>query len=64
MKNDESWAILRPLFLGGMRYFVNNQIIFEIKDLKTYFYTYEGVAKAVDGVSYQPGQGRALRCGG
>jgi oligopeptide/dipeptide ABC transporter ATP-binding protein len=39
---------------------VNNQIILQIKDLKTYFYTYEGVAKAVDGVSYQLAKGEPL----
>jgi peptide/nickel transport system ATP-binding protein len=39
---------------------VNDQIILEIKDLKTYFFTYEGVAKAVDGVSYQLAKGEPL----
>ncbi len=39
---------------------MNNQIILQIKDLKTYFYTYEGVAKAVDGVSYQLAKGEPL----
>ena len=39
---------------------MNNEIILEIKNLKTYFYTYEGVAKAVDGVSYQLARGEPL----
>ena len=39
---------------------VGNQTILEIKDLKTYFFTFEGVAKAVDGVSYQLAKGEPL----
>src|SRR5512136_1109093 len=39
---------------------MNNQKILEIKDLKTYFFTYEGVAKAVDGVTYRLGKGEPL----
>jgi len=39
---------------------VNDQIVLEIQDLKTYFYTFEGVAKAVDGVSCQLAQGEPL----
>jgi oligopeptide/dipeptide ABC transporter ATP-binding protein len=39
---------------------VNDHAILEIKDLKTYFFTYEGVAKAVDGVSYQLAKGEPL----
>ena len=39
---------------------MNNQIILEIKDLKTYFFTFEGVAKAVDGVSYRLAEGEPL----
>ena len=39
---------------------MNNQKILEIKDLRTYFFTYEGVAKAVDGVSYQLAKGEPL----
>jgi oligopeptide/dipeptide ABC transporter ATP-binding protein len=31
-----------------------------VKDLKTYFFTYEGVVKAVDGVSYELEQGETL----
>jgi ABC-type dipeptide/oligopeptide/nickel transport system ATPase component len=27
---------------------MNDQRVLEIRDLKTYFFTYEGVAKAVD----------------
>jgi oligopeptide/dipeptide ABC transporter ATP-binding protein len=34
--------------------------ILQIKDLRTYFYTSEGVAKAVDGVSYDINQGETL----
>jgi oligopeptide/dipeptide ABC transporter ATP-binding protein len=39
---------------------VNNQKVLEIRDLKTYFYTYEGVAKAVDGIHYQLAKGEPL----
>ena len=39
---------------------MNEQIILEIKNLKTYFYTYEGIAKAVDGVSYRLTNGEPL----
>ncbi len=39
---------------------MNEQIILEIKNLRTYFYTYEGIAKAVDGVSYQLAEGEPL----
>ena len=34
--------------------------LLEIKDLKTYFYTYEGVVKAVDGVTYDLEEGETL----
>jgi oligopeptide/dipeptide ABC transporter ATP-binding protein len=39
---------------------VNDEAILEIKDLRTYFFTYEGVAKAVDGISYQLAKGEPL----
>ena len=39
---------------------MNDQRVLEIRDLKTYFFTYEGVAKAVDGVSYQLAKGEPL----
>jgi oligopeptide/dipeptide ABC transporter ATP-binding protein len=39
---------------------MNNQKILEIKELRTYFFTYEGVAKAVDGVSYQLEKGEPI----
>jgi oligopeptide/dipeptide ABC transporter ATP-binding protein len=39
---------------------VNNQPVLEIKNLKTYFFTYEGTAKAVDGVSYRLAKGEPL----
>ncbi|UCF91019.1 MAG: ABC transporter ATP-binding protein [Desulfobacterales bacterium] len=35
-------------------------VILDIKDLKTFFYTYDGVAKAVDGISYRLNGGEAL----
>jgi oligopeptide/dipeptide ABC transporter ATP-binding protein len=35
-------------------------ILVDIRDLKTFFYTYEGVARAVDGVSYRLNSGEAL----
>ena len=34
--------------------------VLEVTDLKTYFFTYEGVAKAVDGVSYRLSAGEPL----
>jgi len=34
--------------------------ILSIKDLKTFFYTYEGVARAVDGISYRLSPGEPL----
>ena len=34
--------------------------LLDVKDLKTYFYTYEGVVKAVDGVSYELQEGETL----
>jgi oligopeptide/dipeptide ABC transporter ATP-binding protein len=34
--------------------------ILEVKDLRTYFFTYEGVVKAVDGVSYELEAGETL----
>ena len=34
--------------------------LLEVKNLKTYFYTYEGVVKAVDGISYEVEEGETL----
>ena len=39
---------------------MKDKIILEIENLKTYFYTYEGVAKAVDGVSCALAKGEPL----
>jgi len=39
---------------------MERQILLQIKNLKTYFFTYEGVVKAVDGVSYQLNKGEPL----
>ena len=36
----------------------------EVKDLKTYFFTKGGIAKAVDGVSFSVGSGKVLGLGG
>jgi len=47
-------------FLRRERHSVNDEMILDIKNLKTYFYTYEGVAKAVDGVSFQLAKGEPL----
>ena len=35
-------------------------VILDIRGLKTFFYTYDGVAKAVDGVSYRLSAGEPL----
>lgn len=35
-------------------------LLLEVKDLKTYFYLYEGVVKAVDGVNFRINRGRTL----
>ena len=34
--------------------------LLEVKDLRTYFYTFEGVVKAVDGISYEIEEGETL----
>ena len=34
--------------------------LLEIKDLRTHFFTYEGVVKAVDGVTYEVEEGETL----
>ena len=34
--------------------------LLEAKDLRTYFYTYEGVVEAVDGISYEVEEGETL----
>ncbi len=40
---------------------MNNQpLLLQVEDLKTYFYTFEGIAKAVDDVSFAIGQGEVL----
>ncbi len=38
----------------------HNTHLLEVQDLKTYFYTFEGVARAVNGVSYHLDRGEAL----
>lgn len=38
----------------------NTDLVLEIKDLRTYFYTDEGVAKAVDGVSFAIPRGQTV----
>jgi len=38
----------------------NNGRVLEVKDLKTYFYTKEGVVKAVDGLSYHVKKGECV----
>ena len=39
---------------------MNKEKLIEIKDLKTYFYTEAGTAKAVDGVSFDIYKGEVL----
>ena len=39
---------------------MNNDVLLDLRDLKTYFFTSDGVAKAVDGVSYQLHRGETL----
>ena len=38
----------------------NNERVLEVKDLRTYFYTKEGVVKAVDGLSYYVKKGECV----
>ncbi len=38
----------------------NSKTLLEVKNLKTYFYTEDGVVKAVDGVDFSVGQGEVL----
>ncbi|HZC14974.1 MAG TPA: ATP-binding cassette domain-containing protein, partial [Thermoleophilaceae bacterium] len=39
---------------------MNNDLLLDLRDLKTYFFTSDGVSKAVDGVSYQLHRGETL----
>jgi len=39
---------------------LGNHIILDVQDLKTYFYTEEGIVKAVEGVSFQINEGETL----
>ncbi|HOW17439.1 MAG TPA: peptide ABC transporter ATP-binding protein, partial [Phycisphaerae bacterium] len=38
----------------------SNDILLDVRDLKTYFFLEEGVGKAVDGVSWTLPRGRTL----
>ena len=38
----------------------DNKLFIEVKDLRTYFYLYEGTVRAVDGVSYEIREGKSL----
>lgn len=38
----------------------NHSVVLDVRDLKTYFYTSEGIAKAVDGVSFTLDKGETL----
>jgi ABC-type dipeptide/oligopeptide/nickel transport system ATPase component len=37
-----------------------NEILLYVKDLHTYFYTYEGILKAVDGIDFSIRRGEIL----
>jgi oligopeptide/dipeptide ABC transporter ATP-binding protein len=60
LKNDGGLRYIKTAICGEKRFSMSEEIILEIRNLKTYFYTYEGVAKAVDGVSYQLAKGEPL----
>jgi oligopeptide transport system ATP-binding protein len=46
--------------IGALVGMSTNEILLEVKDLKTYFYTNEGVVKAVDGLSYHVNKGECV----
>jgi peptide/nickel transport system ATP-binding protein len=50
----ESGATPTDNTAGGAR------VVLDVRDLKTYFYTYDGVVKALDGVSFKIRQGETL----
>ncbi|MGH8058798.1 MAG: peptide ABC transporter ATP-binding protein, partial [Candidatus Entotheonellia bacterium] len=39
---------------------MNNDLLLDLRNLQTYFFTSDGLAKAVDGVSYQLHRGETL----
>ncbi len=39
---------------------INNERVLDVKDLRTYFYTKEGVVKAVDGLTYHVNKGECV----
>lgn len=41
--------------------FPANNLLLHVQELKTYFYTFEGIAKAVDGISFNLNKGETIR---
>ena len=45
---------------SGISTAIKDNVLLEVKDLTTYFFTQDGVVKAVDGISYNVHEGEVL----
>ena len=45
---------------SGISTAIKDKVLLEVKDLTTYFFTQDGVVKAVDGISYNVHEGEVL----